>query len=103
MIIKNLGGITRAVDYMTTNGDGTQYGYWNNAASAAATAINAYLSPVTGETISASASDWFWSSSESSAFCPSAMHFRNDDMLNIRLPSKANTETTSRVRATLAF
>ena len=101
MIIKNLGGITRTVDV-----DSSNYGTWtSNAAFTAATAINTYLSLVSGETIdcSSSAQRWFWSSSEQSASLSCVMDFYNSGNLGMDRAAKSNADTNNRVRAVFAF
>jgi len=101
MIIKNLGGITRVVDV-----DSSNYGTWtSNAAFTAATAINTYLSLVSGETIdcSSSAQRWFWSSSEQSASLSCVMDFYNSGNLGMDRATKSNADTNNRVRAVFAF
>jgi len=101
MITKNLGGVTRPVDV-----DNSSWGTWNsNAAFTAATAINAYLSQVGGETIDCASGvqRWFWSSSESSASEACDMVFHSDGTLNITHTAKSNPNTNSRIRAVFAF
>jgi hypothetical protein len=100
-IIKNLGGITRTMDHPASG-----WGYWtSNASFVAATAINTYLSAVSGETIdlSSSATLWFWASSEWSASTACKMDFGMDGSLNLYPYDKSAVLTSNRVRAVLAF
>jgi hypothetical protein len=99
-IIKNLGGITRAVDV-----NNTTWGYWSSVSITAATAINAYLSAAGGETIDCNSSTnrWFWSSSEWSASIACNMYFASVGDLRLRYANKSFTDTDLRVRAVLAF
>jgi len=106
MIIKNLGGITRAIDDTLSHGDGSLYGCWNNTSFTAAAAINTYLNPVDGETIDCSSSEyrWFWSSSEWDASHACNMGFSSYGTLNLDVADKWNSGgTDNRVRAVLAF
>jgi hypothetical protein len=100
MIIKNLGGITRAVDV-----DNTTYGYWtSNAAITASAAINTYLSAASGETFdcSLSISRCFWSSSEWSASSACSMG-NSGGSLYLNYNTKSYTSANYRVRSALAF
>ena len=98
-IIRNLGGITRAVDV-----DNTTWGTWTNASYTAASAINAYLTPISGSVnINASSSNWFWSSSEWSASYTCNVGFGDNGDLNVDKAAKTATNSNLMVRPALAF
>jgi hypothetical protein len=98
-IIRNLGGITRAVDV-----DNTTWGTWTNASYTAASAINAYLTPISGSVnINASISNWFWSSSEWSASYTCNVGFGDNGDLNVDKAAKTATNSNLMVRPALAF
>jgi hypothetical protein len=100
LIIKNLGGITRAVDVNNTTN-----GYWTSSATTAATAINTYLSAVSGETIdnTSISGRWFWSSSEWSASNVCYVGFSSDGNLYIKYTTKSDVGNELRVRSVIAF
>ena len=99
LIIKNLGGITRAMD--TNNGS---WGFWNNASTTTAAAtINTYLNPVSGETIDCTSTTGpcFWSSSEWSSSVVCATNFGNTNYVSLGYSNKSDTGI--KVRTVLAF
>jgi len=113
LVLKNLGGITWAIENITTTSDGGNSGTWNNQVNStypsviASENINNYLNKVTGSdkvicTLGV-VDSWFWSSSESTSARACDVSFDLKGILYLDNPSKSILDTRCKIRSAIAF